>query len=210
MRRSHADAFVGDAAEGDLVVEGVAVLVHAAEVDGVPAPALIEPVHHPREPERAIGLGEELGGGLASGGEVVDGDGDLERWVAGIARGGGPTSPQSLEVLQQRRRVLAPGQVDGVDAVFFGPGDLAASMGMPGQAAHPDVTAAIEDGLRRCRPSGKAVGALAPNDEIAERHIRSGFDFVSVANDFSLLLRNADAAATRFRGVADGIVTGKA
>ena len=76
-------------------------------------------------------------------------------------------------------------------------------MGLTGQAAHPDVTAAIEDGLRRCRPSGKAVGVLAPNDEISERHIRSGFDFVSVANDFAMLVRTADAAASRFRSIAD-------
>ena len=91
--------------------------------------------------------------------------------------------------------------VDGVDAVFFGPGDLAASMGLTGQATHPDVTAAIEEGLRRCRPSGKAVGVLAPNDAIAERHIRSGFDFVSVANDFVMLVQRADQAAAHFREV---------
>jgi 2-keto-3-deoxy-L-rhamnonate aldolase RhmA len=114
---------------------------------------------------------------------------------------------ETKEALDRCEEIAA---VDGVDAVFFGPGDLAASMGMPGQAAHPEVTAAIEDGLRRCRPSGKAVGALAPNDEISERHIRSGFDFVSVANDFSLLLRNADAAAIRFSGVAAGVTTKKA
>ena len=93
--------------------------------------------------------------------------------------------------------------VDGVDAVFFGPGDLAASMGLPGQAGHPDVTAAIEEGLRRCRPSGKAIGVLAPNDDLSERCIRAGFDFVSVANDCALLFRNADGAAARFRSVAD-------
>lgn len=93
--------------------------------------------------------------------------------------------------------------VEGVDAVFFGPGDLAASMGYPGQAGHPDVTAAIEEGLRRCRPTGKAVGVLAPNDEVAERHIRSGFDFVSVANDCAILFRTADAVADRFRGVVE-------
>jgi 2-keto-3-deoxy-L-rhamnonate aldolase RhmA len=93
--------------------------------------------------------------------------------------------------------------VEGVDAVFFGPGDLAASMGMPGHAGHPDVTVAIEEGLRRCRPTGKAVGVLAPNDEVAERHIRSGFDFVSVANDCAILFRNADATAVRFRSVVD-------
>jgi 4-hydroxy-2-oxoheptanedioate aldolase len=93
--------------------------------------------------------------------------------------------------------------VDGVDAVFFGPGDLAASMGLIGQAANPKVTAAIEDGLKRCRPTGKYVGVLAPNDEISERHIRSGFDFISVGNDCAILFRTADAAAARFRAVAD-------
>jgi 4-hydroxy-2-oxoheptanedioate aldolase len=95
--------------------------------------------------------------------------------------------------------------VDGVDAVFFGPGDLAASMGMIGQAADPKVTAAIEDGLSRCRRTGKFVGVLAPNDEISERHIRSGFDFISVGNDCAILFRNADAAAARFRSLAGAV-----
>lgn len=107
---------------------------------------------------------------------------------------------ETTEALAHCEEIAA---VDGVDAVFFGPGDLAASMGLTGQAAHPDVTAAIEDGLRRCRPSGKAIGVLAPNDEISERHIRSGFDFVSVANDFAMLVRTADVAASRFRSIAD-------
>lgn len=92
--------------------------------------------------------------------------------------------------------------VDGVDAVFFGPGDLAASMGLPGQAAHPDVSAAIDAAFARVKPSGKFVGVLAPNDELSERHIRAGFHFVSVANDCAILFRNADAAAQRFRAVA--------
>jgi 2-keto-3-deoxy-L-rhamnonate aldolase RhmA len=108
-----------------------------------------------------------------------------------------------IETVAALDRCAEIAAVDGVDAVFFGPGDLAASMGMIGQAAHPEVTAAIEDGLKRCRPTGKFVGVLAPNDEISERHIRSGFDFISVGNDCAILFRNADAAAARFRGVAD-------
>lgn len=92
--------------------------------------------------------------------------------------------------------------VDGVDAVFFGPGDLAASMGLTGQAGHPDVTAAIEAALATVRASGKAAGVLAPDAVIAERHLRSGFDFVSVANDCAMLFSTADAAAARFRQVA--------
>lgn len=93
--------------------------------------------------------------------------------------------------------------VDGVDAVFFGPGDLAASMGYPGRADHPEVTAEIEKALARVRLTPKAAGALAPNPAIAERHIRSGFDFVSVANDCAMLFSAADAAAARFRSLAE-------
>jgi 4-hydroxy-2-oxoheptanedioate aldolase len=114
-----------------------------------------------------------------------------------------------IETVSAMERCEEIASVEGVDAVFFGPGDLAASMGFPGQAGHPDVTAAIEEGFRRCRPTGKAVGVLAPNDEIAERHIRSGFDFVSVANDCALLFRNADAAAARFRRVVDAAAAQK-
>ncbi len=108
-----------------------------------------------------------------------------------------------IETVAALERCADIAAVDGVDAVFFGPGDLAASMGMTGQAAHPKVTAAIEDGLKRCRPTGKYVGVLAPNDEISERHIRTGFDFVSVANDCAILFRNADTVGKRMRAVAD-------
>ncbi|WP_239503666.1 aldolase/citrate lyase family protein, partial [Stenotrophomonas maltophilia] len=59
-----------------------------------------------------------------------------------------------IETMAALERCEEIANVGGVSAVFFGPGDLAASMGKPGEAAHPDVTAAIEEGLRRCRPTG--------------------------------------------------------
>jgi 4-hydroxy-2-oxoheptanedioate aldolase len=109
---------------------------------------------------------------------------------------------ETMEALERSAEIAA---VDGIDAVFFGPGDLAASMGLIGQAAHPKVTEAIERGLKLCRPTGKYIGVLAPNDEISERHIRSGFDFVSVGLDCAILFRNADAAGARFRAVSDTV-----
>lgn len=108
-----------------------------------------------------------------------------------------------IETVAAVERIEEIAAIDGVDALFFGPGDLAATMGFPGEAGHPEVIRLIEEGLARCRKTGKAVGVLAPNDELSERHIRSGFDFVSVANDCALLFRNADAAAERFRAVAE-------
>ena len=93
--------------------------------------------------------------------------------------------------------------VDGVDALFLGPGDLAASIGLIGRPDHPDVTALIEEALARACRAGKPVGVLAPNADLAERHIRSGFDFVSVANDAAVLFRTAEQLAGRFRSIAE-------
>jgi 4-hydroxy-2-oxoheptanedioate aldolase len=88
--------------------------------------------------------------------------------------------------------------VEGVDAIFLGPGDLAASLGMIGHPDHPQVAALIDDALSRAREFGKAVGVFAANAVQADRHIRAGFDFVSVASDLGILFRNAEQIAGRF------------
>ena len=56
--------------------------------------------------------------------------------------------------------------VPGIDAVFFGPNDLSFSFGHPGEMGHPDVVAAIEQGIRRALAHHVAPGvlALAPDD----------------------------------------------
>lgn len=92
--------------------------------------------------------------------------------------------------------------VDGVDAVFFGPGDLSASMGLLGQPASDAVTEAIETAAKQVRSAGKAVGVLAPNQDLAVHYIRAGFDFVSVATDCGLLFGQADRLAADFRAIA--------
>jgi len=45
----------------------------------------------------------------------------------------------------------------GVDYVSFGLHDLSQAMGWPGQPAHPEVTAAVEDASDRIRRAGKPV-----------------------------------------------------
>ncbi|MCG8361689.1 MAG: aldolase/citrate lyase family protein [Kiloniellales bacterium] len=92
---------------------------------------------------------------------------------------------------------------DGVGALFFGPSDLAASLGHIGQPDHPRVMEAIRDARERVRATGKAAGVLAPNGDVAEQHLRAGFDFVSVTSDCALLFHGADATAARFRAVAE-------
>ena len=46
--------------------------------------------------------------------------------------------------------------VEGVDGVFIGPSDLAASMGFRGQLTHPKVQATVDEAIRRIAASGKA------------------------------------------------------
>jgi len=89
--------------------------------------------------------------------------------------------------------------VEGIDGVFIGPSDLAASLGHVGELQHPENQAAIQDAARRLKSTGKAAGILAGADEDSRRYIDWGYTFVAVGSDAGLLIRNADALAKRFK-----------
>jgi 4-hydroxy-2-oxoheptanedioate aldolase len=67
--------------------------------------------------------------------------------------------------------------VEGVDAVFIGPADLAASLGHLGESGHPEVRAAIEDALRRIVAAGKAAGVFVTDPDLAARYRDLGREF---------------------------------
>lgn len=83
-------------------------------------------------------------------------------------------------------------KVDGVDGVFFGAADLAASYGYLGQSNHPDIVGAIEVGLKKVSGAKKAGGVLAGDKIIIQKYINAGATFVAVGVDALLL-----AAATK-------------
>ena len=91
-------------------------------------------------------------------------------------------------------------EVEGVDGVFIGPADLAASLGHLGDQAHPNVQAAIKDAVERLNKLGKPAGILTGIEEQAQRYIEWGYAFVAVGADLGLLARNAEALAARFKG----------
>ncbi|WP_375405411.1 HpcH/HpaI aldolase/citrate lyase family protein [uncultured Amnibacterium sp.] len=88
--------------------------------------------------------------------------------------------------------------VDGVDGVFVGPSDLAASMGLLGQQTHPDVTAAAVRAVAAVRSAGTAVGVNAFDPEVAQRYLDAGADFILVGADVTLLARGSEAFAARW------------
>lgn len=89
--------------------------------------------------------------------------------------------------------------VEGVDGVFVGPADLAASLGQLGNPGHPDVQAAIRSAAERIRAAGKAAGILATDDPAARRYLEWGYTFVAVGVDVLLLTQATTALAARFR-----------
>lgn len=92
--------------------------------------------------------------------------------------------------------------VEGVDALFVGPADLSAAMGLLGQSGHPAVLAAMADAVARAHRAGKPIGVIGggAGADIARRNVEMGFDFVAVASDQSLLVEAMQAALTRARG----------
>jgi 4-hydroxy-2-oxoheptanedioate aldolase len=103
---------------------------------------------------------------------------------------------ETAEALAQIEAIAA---VEGVDGIFIGPSDLAASLGHPGQPAHPDVTAAVEDAVRRIVATGTPAGILTPDPAFARRCLALGTTFTGVGIDAALLARGADALAASFR-----------
>ncbi|QHE73810.1 MULTISPECIES: 4-hydroxy-2-oxovalerate aldolase [Rhodococcus] len=92
-------------------------------------------------------------------------------------------------------------EVDGIDGVFIGTADLAASLGFPGNPAHPEVQDAILDALQRVRAAGKAPGVLTPVEDLAQKYLAHGAVFVAVGIDTHLLAKQTSALAARFAQV---------
>ncbi len=88
--------------------------------------------------------------------------------------------------------------IDGVDGVFVGPSDLAASMGVLGQQTHPEVAAAVLRTFEAVAAAGKPVGVNAFDPAVADRYLAAGASFVLVGADVALLARGSEALAARF------------
>lgn len=92
----------------------------------------------------------------------------------------------------------------GVDGVFFGPVDLSASMGFPGQPGHPAVHEAILKGIATVRAAGKAPGILTGDPALANAYLEAGALFVAVGVDTTLLVQSAIRLRKTFPAAAGG------
>ncbi|MDA3147357.1 HpcH/HpaI aldolase/citrate lyase family protein [Leucobacter sp. UCMA 4100] len=103
---------------------------------------------------------------------------------------------ESVRAVEAIDEILA---VEGIDAVFIGPADLAASAGHLGNPADAEVQRLVEHVIERAQDAGMPVGvnAFVPAD--AQRYIDMGVDFVAVGADVALLARSTEAIVQQFR-----------
>src|SRR5580692_593886 len=104
---------------------------------------------------------------------------------------------ESATALTQLEAIAA---VDGVDGVFFGPADLAASMGLLGKPSDPAVRSAILQGIATVAKAGKAAGTLTSDRTLAREYLAHGALFVAVGVDTTILVKAAKELAAEFTG----------
>ena len=104
--------------------------------------------------------------------------------------------------IESRAGVAAAAQiaaVDGIDALFIGPSDLAAAYGHLGNAAHAEVQAAIAAVHAAARAAGKATGILSPVEADARRYLDMGMSLVAVGSDLGVLRMQTQALCDKYR-----------
>ncbi|MBA4491638.1 HpcH/HpaI aldolase/citrate lyase family protein [Paracoccus sp. S1E-3] len=104
-----------------------------------------------------------------------------------------------IETSSALERLEEIAAVPGVDGVFIGPSDLAASMGHLGRTGADEVQAMLRDTAARLGALGKAPGILATNATDARRYRDWGYQFVAGAVDLGLLLKGAQGVLAEMR-----------
>jgi len=104
-----------------------------------------------------------------------------------------------VESVKGLENLAAIAAVEGVDGVFFGPADLAASMGLLGKAADSRVGTAIVEGIKTVTKAGKAAGTLTGDRALAHEYLALGARFVAVGIDMALLSKAAFELAAEFK-----------
>ena len=70
-------------------------------------------------------------------------------------------------------------EVEHIDVIFLGAGDLSQDMGYAGQRYHPEVQAVVDDMIRKCAAAGKAAGVVT-NDDDVEEYVEKGARFFHI------------------------------
>ena len=92
--------------------------------------------------------------------------------------------------------------IEGIDMLFFGPGDFSQSIGAPGQWDHPQLVSAQKRVVEACKKAGKYAGTVGSVDnfsklvEMGYRFINLGADVVGLGKYFTDIISSINEKET--------------
>lgn len=93
--------------------------------------------------------------------------------------------------------------LDGIDMLFFGPGDFSHALGVPGDLNHPLVQEARQQVVDAAHRNGKFAGTVGTNQTLPDI-LKLGYQFVNVAADVASLREDFSQIAAKFQEIAAG------
>lgn len=106
---------------------------------------------------------------------------------------------EHIDAVNRAEEILS---VEGVDACFIGPNDLAGSMGITPNLGAPDPRheEAIQEVLRAAKKVGTPAGIHVPTAEHVSKRIAQGFQFIALTNDAGFMRTAARQAMNQIHG----------
>ncbi len=148
--------------------------------DAAGAAAAMAATRYPPSGERGLGPSRATGFGAAIGAYLARANEELLLAVQIETRAAVDALASILEV-------------DGVDMIFVGPGDLGCSLGIDDPGS-PELRRIVESVLRQSRERGRLTGIWAANPADAARWRAVGAELVILGSDLIWLARGVQAA----------------
>ena len=104
-----------------------------------------------------------------------------------------------IETVKGFDNLAAIAAVPGVDSIFIGPSDLAASMGLLGDVGNPAVQEKLKSAAKQLRRLRKPCGILGMNPEMTAQFIGYGYDWVAIGSDMAFMVGRAQEVLGKAR-----------
>jgi 4-hydroxy-2-oxoheptanedioate aldolase len=106
-----------------------------------------------------------------------------------------------IETVKGFDNLAAIAAVPGVDSIFIGPSDLAASMGLLGDVGNAAVQEKLKAAAKQLRQLRKPCGILGMNPEMTAQFIGYGYDWVAIGSDMAFMVGRAQEVLGKARAV---------
>lgn len=102
--------------------------------------------------------------------------------------------PEALDEIE------AIAEIDGVDALFFGPGDYSMRLGIPGEIQDPQIVKVRERVAEVARRHGKIAATVAGKANVKD-YVSMGYNLLNIGADVLALSSYADDVLSAFDGI---------